>query len=129
MYVESSTAGGVLFVIGKAGRGESGAVVDGPGAQAAEALAAIERVLRANGRDRSHIVRLRIYVVDMARWPLILETVRAFFADRIPPCTTVGVTGLAEPTMVVEIDAEASAEDWVQRQQQVAHEMDAVLGP
>jgi enamine deaminase RidA (YjgF/YER057c/UK114 family) len=45
----------------------------------------------------------------MRLWPVAREVVDKFFGGSIPPSTAVGVTGLVEPQILIEIDAEASA--------------------
>jgi enamine deaminase RidA (YjgF/YER057c/UK114 family) len=109
MFRSIEAAGGLLFVIGMVGRDQAGKAVDGIAKQTEVALARIEAELATKGRDRSAIVRLRFYVVDMRLWPIAREVVDKFFGGSIPPSTAVGVTGLVEPQILIEIDAEASA--------------------
>jgi enamine deaminase RidA (YjgF/YER057c/UK114 family) len=103
------TAGGIHFVIGMIGRDPAGKVVDGISRQTQLTLERIEAELKQRGCDRSAIVRLRFYVVDMRLWPLAREVAKQFFDGSIPPSTAVGVTGLVEPEVLIEIDAEAAA--------------------
>lgn len=104
------TAGGIHFIIGMIGRDAAGKVVEGGIArQTAVTLERIEAELKLKGRDRSAIVRLRFFVVDMRLWPLAREVAKEFFDGSIPPSTAVGVTGLVEPDVLIEIEAEAAA--------------------
>lgn len=96
-------------MIGMVGRDESGKAVEGIEQQTEVTLHRIEEALATKGRDRHSIVRLRFYVVDMRLWPVARSAVDKFFAGDIPPSTAVGVTGLVEPQILIEIDAEASA--------------------
>lgn len=100
--------GGLIFVIGMVGRDPDGVVLPGIGPQTARSLARIEEQLAAHGRDRGAVVRLRFYLTDMRLWPEARDQVAAFFGTPMPPSTAVGVTGLAEPEMLIEIDAEAT---------------------
>ena len=109
LFRSIETAGGIHFVIGMIGRDPSGTVVDGITHQTRLSLERIEAELREKGRDRSAIVRLRFYVVDMRLWPVARDVAKEFFGGSIPPSTAVGVTGLVEPAVLIEIDAEASA--------------------
>lgn len=109
MFRTIESAGGLLFVIGMVGRDESGKAVEGIERQTEVTLRSIEAALATKGRDRHAIVRLRFYVVDMRLWPAAREVVDKFFEGDIPPSTAVGVTGLVEPQILIEIDAEASA--------------------
>jgi enamine deaminase RidA (YjgF/YER057c/UK114 family) len=90
------------------GRDPSGEVIPGIAAQTTRSLERIEQELAVHGRDRTAIVRLRFYVVDMRWWPEAREIIGEFFGGSVPPSTAVGVTGLADPRMLIEIDAEAS---------------------
>jgi enamine deaminase RidA (YjgF/YER057c/UK114 family) len=109
MFRSIATAAGLHFVIGMVGRDANGKAVDGIEKQTQVSLERIEAELSKVGRDRSAIVRLRFYVVDMRLWPVARDVVDRFFAGSIPPSTAVGVTGLVEPQILIEIDAEASA--------------------
>lgn len=110
MYDQVRRGGGLLFVIGMVGRGPDGRPVEGGiGPQTRAALERIEAVLEGEGRSRADIVRLRFYIVDMRRWETARDEVRAFFGEPIPPATAVGVTGLVDPDLLIEIDAEAIA--------------------
>jgi enamine deaminase RidA (YjgF/YER057c/UK114 family) len=109
MFRSIESAAGLHFVIGMVGRDEAGNAVDGIRKQTEVALHRIEAELAKKGRDRSAIVRLRFYVVDMRLWPTARDVVNEFFSGSIPPSTAVGVTGLVEPQILIEIDAEASA--------------------
>ena len=66
-------------------------------------------MLEGVGRSRKDIVRLRFYLTDMRLWPEARDEILAFFGEPIPPATAVGVTQLVEPSMLIEIDAEAAA--------------------
>jgi enamine deaminase RidA (YjgF/YER057c/UK114 family) len=109
MFRSIASAAGLHFVIGMVGRDSNGNAVDGIAKQTETALRRIEAELVTVGRDRSAIVRLRFYVVDMRLWPMARDVVNEFFSGSIPPSTAVGVTGLVEPQILIEIDAEASA--------------------
>jgi enamine deaminase RidA (YjgF/YER057c/UK114 family) len=67
----------------------------------------IEAALRQLGGGLEHIVRTRMFVTDIARWP---EIGRAH-AERVgahPPCTSmVEVSRLIDAEMLIEIEADA----------------------
>jgi enamine deaminase RidA (YjgF/YER057c/UK114 family) len=93
------------------GRTPEGPVVEGGiRPQTRRSLERIEEVLTEEGRSRTDVVRLRFYLTDMRLWPDARDEIVAFFGEPIPPATAVGVTQLVEPGMLIEIDAEASAE-------------------
>jgi 2-iminobutanoate/2-iminopropanoate deaminase len=106
-------AGGLLFLSGQAAIDEHGAIV-GAGdfeAQLDQTFANIDRVLAAGGSDRSRIIKVTIYLTDMANFPAIIEARRRFFSRPWPADTIVEVRALALPELMVEIDVIALAAD------------------
>ncbi|GGB70130.1 RidA family protein [Blastomonas aquatica] len=104
-------AGGFLFLSGQAAIDEQGAIV-GAGdfdAQLKATFAAIDRVLAAGGSDRSAIIKVTIYLTDMANFPHIVEARRQYFTPPWPADTVVEVRALALPELMVEIDVIALA--------------------
>lgn len=104
-------AGGLLFLSGQAAIDDHGEVV-GAGdfdAQLAATFAAIDRVLAAAGSDRSRIIKVTIYLTDMAHFPKIVEARRRYFTAPWPADTIVEVRALALPELMVEIDVIALA--------------------
>jgi enamine deaminase RidA (YjgF/YER057c/UK114 family) len=79
------------------------------GAQLTFALDNIETVLKAGGMTLGNVVRLTTYTTDvdgvMASWGALAERLGA--AGVRPACTLVGVTRLAFPELMVEIEATA----------------------
>lgn len=102
--------GDLLFLSGQASIGPDGSIV-GVGdidAQIAQTFANIETVLAAGGSDLSKVVKVTIYLTDMANFPKILEARKRWFTPPYPADTTVEVKGLALPDLMVEIDVIAS---------------------
>ena len=105
-------AGGLLFLSGQAAIDESGAIV-GAGdfeAQLAQTFANIDRVLAAGGSSRDRIVKVTIYLTDMANFPAMVEARKRYFAEPWPADTIVEVQALALPELMVEIDVIAAAD-------------------
>jgi 2-iminobutanoate/2-iminopropanoate deaminase len=103
--------GDLLFLSGQAAIDEQGGIV-GAGdfaAQLAQTMANIDRVLAAAGSDRSRIVKVTIYLTDMAMFPAIVEARRRYFTPPYPADTIVEVRALALPELMVEIDVVAVA--------------------
>jgi 2-iminobutanoate/2-iminopropanoate deaminase len=102
--------GELLFLSGQASIGEDGSIV-GEGdfdAQLAQTFANIERVLAAGGSDLSKVVKVTIYLTDMANFPKIVEARRRWFTPPYPADTTLEVRSLALPELMLEIDVIAS---------------------
>lgn len=103
-------AGGLLFLSGQASIGADGSIV-GPGdfdAQLAQTFANIQNVLAAGGSDLSKVVKVTIYLTDMANFPKIVEARKRWFTPPFPADTTLEVRSLALPELLVEIDVIAS---------------------
>lgn len=103
--------GDLLFLSGQAAIDESGAIVGAGdfGAQLAQTMANIDRVLAAGGSDRSRIVKVTIYLTDMANFPGIVAARQQYFTAPYPADTIVEVRALALPELMVEIDVVAVA--------------------
>jgi reactive intermediate/imine deaminase len=102
--------GNLLFLSGQASIGEDGLSV-GVGdfdAQLAQTFANIQKVLAAGGSDLSKVVKVTIYLTDMANFPKIVAARQRWFTAPYPADTTVEVKGLALPELMVEIDVIAS---------------------
>ena len=83
----------------------------GPGVaeQTATALDNVEKVLAAVGGDLSHVIMLRLYIVESAREQQepIAEALRQRFPHNPPPSSWIIVSGLSLPQWLIEIEAEA----------------------
>jgi enamine deaminase RidA (YjgF/YER057c/UK114 family) len=81
-----------------------------PEAQVRQAFANVGLALAAAGLGFGDVVKLQVFLTDMAHLP-VLRRVRAEFIDpeRLPAMTTVQVAGLVDPAMVIEVDAMAVA--------------------
>ena len=83
----------------------------GPGIseQTATALDNIEKVLAAVEGDLSHVIMLRLYIVESARdqQEPIAAALRERFPNNPPPSSWIIVSGLSLPEWLIEIEAEA----------------------
>lgn len=75
--------------------------------QARDALRIIGEALAEAGASFSHVVRTRIFVVDLADAEAVLRAHGEVFADIRPAATLVQVAGLIDPELRVEIEATA----------------------
>ncbi len=84
------------------------------GEQAETAFANLERELTAAGLKRADVIKLTIYVknLDLVEGGYILRATQIYFDGQVSPLITwVGVTSLALPEALVEIEALAVARD------------------
>lgn len=101
--------GDLVFVSGTVAWGPDGKLV-GAGdvyAQAKQTLANIEGYLREAGATLKDVVRTRIYLTDIGRWQEVARAHRETFGDVRPASSMLEISGLAEPEMLVEIEAVA----------------------
>jgi len=109
MFRETTRVGDLIFVIGTVGRDPNGEVVDGIREQTRVSLERIEGMLAKHGVDRTGIVRLRAFVIDMREWPAARDVIADFFGGTIPPAIAMSVTGLVEPAVRIELEVDAAA--------------------
>jgi enamine deaminase RidA (YjgF/YER057c/UK114 family) len=101
--------GDLIFVSGTVAWGPDGKLV-GKGdvyAQAKQTLANIEGYLREAGAGLKDVVRTRIYLTDIGRWQEVARAHREAFGDVRPASSLLEISRLAEPEMLVEIEAVA----------------------
>lgn len=102
--------GDLLFLSGQAAIDEAGNIVgaDDFNDQVAQVFTNIDRVLAAGGSSRDKIVKVTIYLTDMAYFPQIVEARKHYFFEPYPADTIVEVKALAIPGLMVEIDVIAT---------------------
>ncbi len=77
------------------------------GAQTRATLGIIERALGEAGFALTDVVRTRMFVTDMTRSAEVIAVHGEVFGEIRPAATLVGVTALIEPTVLIEIEADA----------------------
>jgi enamine deaminase RidA (YjgF/YER057c/UK114 family) len=82
-----------------------------PGGQARAALDTIERALAQAGFTLADVVRTRMFVTERASIVAVLAAHGERFAAFRPAATIVVVSGLIDPSLLVEIEAEARRQD------------------
>ena len=88
--------GGLLFLSGQVAQDPAtGELIDGDVAeQADQALRNIAATLAAIGKDLSDVIRVGVYLTDMAQFGAMNEAYRGHFTEPYPARTAIGVAAL-----------------------------------
>lgn len=108
-FSHAVTAGDFVYVSGLLALDESGLIPD-PGdieAQTIRILESLESILHAAGSAPAALIKLTVYVTDIAQRSTVSALRAHRWPDTKPASTLVEVSGLAADGAVIEIDAVA----------------------
>ncbi len=101
-------AGDLLFISGQAGYSDDGQIVEGGfRAQGEQAFSNLSRALVAGGSNLQSVVKVTIFLTDMANFPEVVELRREYFSEPYPADSIVQVVALYTPEAMIEIEAVA----------------------
>ena len=108
-YSRALVVGDTCYVSGTTDAGPDGRSRNpgDAGAQARAVFAIIERALAEAGFGLADVVRTRMFVVGIEDAPAATAVHGELFAEIRPAATLVGVDALVDPSLLVEIEAEA----------------------
>ncbi len=108
-YSRAVVVGDTCWVAGTTDAGPDGRSLHpgDAGAQTRAALEIIERALAEAGFALSDVVRTRMFVTDIARSGEVTAVHGAVFGEFRPAATLVEVGALIDPSLLVEIEADA----------------------
>jgi 2-iminobutanoate/2-iminopropanoate deaminase len=105
--VKVSGAQTILYIAGQVAYDEKGGcahVGDFKG-QARATLRALKAQVEAGGGTMQNIVKINTYVTDIRHRADYAAVREEFFGKKLPASTMVGVTALAQPEFLIEIEA------------------------
>ena len=109
-YIRVDNPTSLIFLSGQLARDADGNVV-GAGNMAEQTRQCIRNmrtVLEAAGGTLDDIVSVVVYTTDMREFKRITEARMEFFIDKLPTSTIVEVNHLADPALMIEIQAIAA---------------------
>ena len=115
-YTDAVRFGDLLFVSGIAPFDSTGEVV-GEGdvvAQTRQVLQNLLDALRTVGADMSDVLKVTVFLTDINDRQAINPVRQEFFGDARPASTLIEVSALADPEMLVEIEAVAGIPEGAQ---------------
>lgn len=108
-YCRALRAGQLIYITGTAPVDENGGCF-APGDAYAQTLRCFEimqRALQLLGADLVNVVRTRMYVTDISRWEEYGRAHGELFSAHPPATSMIEVSGLIDPEMLIEIEADA----------------------
>lgn len=108
-YSHGMAHNGVLYVSGQLGRTagmtdeEAGTIT----VQTRRALASVEAIVRAAGGDLAGLLKVNVYISDIAHWPAVNAEYQKFLGEHRPARAMIPVGSLHFGTLI-EIDAIAA---------------------
>ncbi len=98
-----------MFIAGTTATGPDGEIVslDDAYGQTRQALGNVEVALEQAGASLRDVVQTRLYVRDIERWEEIGRAHAEVFGEVRPVTSMVEVSGLIDPSMLVEVEAVA----------------------
>ena len=108
-YSRAIRVGGRIYITGTTATDEKSNIV-GIGdayAQTVRCILNIEQALTHFNASLDNVVRTRMLVTDISRWEEYGRAHGEYFGEIMPATTMVEVSGLIDPHMLIEIEADA----------------------
>jgi len=107
IFSNALKVGDQVFLAGMTATGEDGKAIGGASAyeQARVCLQRITALADAAGGSIADVVKMTVYLTNMDDRAELLRAREGFFSPPMPCSTLIGVSALARPDLLVEIDA------------------------
>ena len=109
-YCHVTRAGPHIWVAGITGQAQDGSIPADVVTQFDHCIAVMDKCLKAVGAGPEHVVKVQVFMTDIAERPKINPRRIAYFGNNLPVSTLVEVKGLVDPRMKVEIECQAYME-------------------
>lgn len=106
-YCHVTKAGKLIWVSGTVGVAADGSIPDDVVAQFEICIANLDTCLKAVGAGAEHVVKVVVYLTDVADRTKINPLRQRYFGAHRPASTLVEVSALVLPALKVEIEAQA----------------------
>lgn len=106
-YAHVVRAGDTVWLSGMVGMRPDGSVPDDVVDQFRIAMGSIDTCLRAAGGRPDQVVKVQVFLTDIADRPLINPVREAYFGEHRPASSLFEVSALLDPRLKVEIEAMA----------------------
>jgi reactive intermediate/imine deaminase len=106
-YCHVTKAGNLICVSGTVGVGPDGEIPAGVVEQFEIAIANMDACLKAVGAGAEHVVKVTVYLTNIADRARINPIRQRYFGTHRPASTLVEVSALVLPALLVEIEAQA----------------------
>ncbi|WP_428488933.1 RidA family protein [Rhodopila sp.] len=106
-YCHLTKAGNLVWVSGTVGVSADGSVPDDVVEQFEIAIANLDTCLKSVGAGAEHVVKVTVYLTDVADRRKINPIRQRYFGTHRPASTLVEVSALVLPALKVEIEAQA----------------------
>jgi enamine deaminase RidA (YjgF/YER057c/UK114 family) len=106
-YCHVTRAGPHVWVAGVVGQAQDGDIPADVVAQFDNAIAVMDKCLKAAGAGAEHVVKVQVFMTDIRDRPKINPRRIAYFGNNLPVSTLVEVKSLVDPRLKVEIECQA----------------------
>jgi enamine deaminase RidA (YjgF/YER057c/UK114 family) len=106
-YCHVVKSGSQIWVAGTVGIAADGSIPEGVVEQFELAIANMDACLKAVGAGAEHVVKVVVYLTDVADRAKINPTRQRYFGAHRPASTLIEVSALVAPELKVEIEAQA----------------------